>query len=171
MLPARGSFRFRAAIAPIAVVFVAAPALAAEYYVAPGGSDSNPGTKDSPFATLQKGHDAAAAGDTVWIRGGTYQVVTPKVATAGIALTKSGTSDTNRIKFWAYAGERPVFDFAMLSISTTGYTSGFSVSGSFLPIKGLEVKNVPMNTASNNGMGASGSNNIFELIEFHHNNG
>ena len=147
---------------------IAYPVLAAEYYVSPTGNDANAGSMTQPFATLQKGHDVAAAGDTVWIRGGTYRIVTPKNSGAGIALTKSGTSDTNRIKFWAYAGERPVFDFAMLAISTSGYTAGFSVSGSYLHIKGLEIKNVPMNTRSNNGISVSGSNDIFELLDLHH---
>ena len=59
----------------------------------------------------------------------------------------------------------------MMQISANGYTNGFSVSGSFLHIKGLEIKNVPMMTNSNNGMSASGSNNIYELLDFHHNNG
>jgi hypothetical protein len=149
----------------------ASSALGAEYWVAPTGNDSNAGTMAAPFATLQKGHDVAAAGDTVWIQGGTYSIVTPRSASAGIALTKSGTSDTNRIKFWAVSGEVPVFDFAMMTISASGYTNGFSVSGSFLHIKGLEIKNVPMLTNSNNGMSASGSNNIFELLHFHHING
>ncbi len=42
---------------------------------------------------------------------------------------------------------------------------------SFIHIRGLEIKNVPMNTSSNNGISASGSNNVFELINFHHNSG
>jgi len=42
------------------------------YYVAPGGSDSNPGSPDSPFRTLQKAADVAGAGDTVVVRPGTY---------------------------------------------------------------------------------------------------
>ncbi len=147
-------------------------ALAAEYFVAPSGSDDNPGTMSEPFATLQRAHDAVSAGDTVHIRGGTYRIVGVGASSAaGILLTKSGTSDTNRIKFWAYPGEVPVFDFADMTISTTGYTSGFSVTGSFLHLKGLEIKNVPMNTRSNTGMTASGSNNIFELLNLHHNNG
>jgi Right handed beta helix region len=149
----------------------AAPAFATEYYVAPTGDDANPGTQDQPFATLQHGNDVAKAGDTVWLRGGTYQVVTPANSGAGIALTKSGTSDTARINYWAYQGETPVFDFSMLTISTTGYTHGIVVSGSYVYLKGLEIKNVPMNTFSNNGISASGSNNIFELLNMHHNNG
>src|SRR6478609_2652198 len=71
-------------------------ARAADYYVAPSGSDSNAGTLAAPFATLQKGHDAASAGDTVWLRGGKYAV------SKQIKLSKSGKSDAQRIKFWAY---------------------------------------------------------------------
>src|SRR5262245_48007299 len=154
-------------------VIAARSAGAADYYVATTGSDSNPGTLAQPFATLQRGHTAAAAGDTVYIRGGTYNIVGPGASSAaGIAITKSGTSDTNRIRFWAYQGEVPIFDFTKLTISTTGYTVGFSVTGSWLHFKGLEVRNVPMNTRSNTGMSVGDcSNDIFELMNFHHNNG
>jgi hypothetical protein len=42
------------------------------YYVAPGGSDANPGSARSPFGTIQKAADVAGAGDTVIVRPGTY---------------------------------------------------------------------------------------------------
>ena len=84
-----------------AALFAAKNASATEYYVSPTGSDSSAGTLAAPFATLQKGADTAAAGDTVWIRGGTYKITTPKNSGAGIELSNSGTSDTNRIKYWA----------------------------------------------------------------------
>ena len=51
------------------------PAAAAYYYVATTGSDSNPGTEALPFASIARGQEAAAAGDTVWIRGGVYEYV------------------------------------------------------------------------------------------------
>jgi hypothetical protein len=148
-------------------------ASAAEYYVAPDGNDSNPGTMTSPFATLQRGHDVAAAGDTVWIRGGTYAPTTGKSTMAGYVISKSGTSDTNRIKFWAYPGEHPVFDFSKLQLGTST-AAGIYVTGSWLHFKGFEVKNVPMpGGSSNNGIwnvGSSSSpaaNNIFELLDIH----
>jgi MYXO-CTERM domain-containing protein len=147
-------------------------AFAKDYYVATTGSDSNAGTIDQPFATLQKGHDVAVAGDTVYIRGGTYRITTPAASGAGIRITKSGTSDTNRIKFWAYPGEIPLFDFSGMTISTTGYTHGIVVTGSWLHLKGLEVCCVPMNSYSNNGVAVNGGgNDIFELMNMHHNNG
>ena len=145
---------------------------AAEYYVAPGGNDANAGTMDAPFASLQKAVNVAVAGDTVWIRGGTYKIATPATSGAGINFSKSGTSDSNRIKYWAYPGEKPLFDFTNLQISTSGYTHGFVVSGSYLHFKGLEICCVPMNMYSNNGVAVtSGGYDTFEQLDMHHNSG
>jgi len=152
-------------------LFATTSALATEYYVAPTGSDSNTGTKDSPFATLQKAADTVAAGDTVWIRGGTYKTTTPKTSGAGIQLSKSGTSDTNRIKYWAYPGETPKFDFTNLQIANGAYTFGIVISGSWVHLKGIEECCVPMNTKANNGIANNGSNNILELLNAHNNQG
>jgi len=151
--------------------FAAGNVFAAEYYVSTTGSDSNPGTLAAPFATLQKGADTAVAGDTVWIRGGTYTITTPKTSGAGIQLSKSGTSDTNRIKYWAYPGETPLFDFTNMTISTSGYTFGFVISGNWVHLKGIEECCVPMNTSSNNGFASEGTNNIYELLNAHNNSG
>jgi len=51
---------------------------ATSFYVSPTGSDANPGTLASPFRTVQKCANVAQAGDTCYIRGGTYrETVTP----------------------------------------------------------------------------------------------
>jgi hypothetical protein len=153
-------------------LFRAATAQAAEFYVATTGSDSNPGTMAQPFATLQKGADVAAAGDTVYVRGGTYGITAPKTSGAGVTFTKSGTSDANRIRYWAVEGEVPVFDFADMVLSTSNYTHGFVVTGSWLHFRGLELRNVPMNTLSNNAIAVNGGGNcIFERLNLHHNSG
>ncbi|HEY1332732.1 MAG TPA: DUF1565 domain-containing protein, partial [Myxococcaceae bacterium] len=64
----------RRASAGAVLLFLVAPlsARAATFYVAPTGSDTNPGTMAQPFATIARGQMAAAAGDTVFFRGGTY---------------------------------------------------------------------------------------------------
>ena len=86
-------------------LFIFAPILAsaATYYIAPSGSNSNPGTQARPFATLQKAHDIANPGDIIYMRGGTYFFSTQTT------LTRDGTSG-NLIKVWAYPGEKPVID-------------------------------------------------------------
>ena len=70
---------------------------AANYYVGPSGSDSAAGTEAAPFATVGRGQTAASAGDTVFIRGGTYTIAST-TATIGVAFSKSGTQ-TARIWF------------------------------------------------------------------------
>src|SRR5262245_63676288 len=161
-----------ASLVGLTALAAAGSARAAEYYVAPTGNDASAGTMAAPWATLQKGINTAVAGDTVWIRGGTYRITTPASSAAGVNFNKSGTSDTNRIKYWAYPGEVPVFDFSGLTISTTGYTNGFSVSGSWIHLKGIEVANVPMNMFSNNGISVNNAHDdIFESLNLHHNSG
>jgi hypothetical protein len=160
-----------ASLIVLTTLLAARGAQAADYYVATTGSDSNAGTMAAPFATLQKGVNTAVAGDTVWIRGGTYNITTPATSGAGINFTKSGTA-TNPINYFAYQSEIPVFDFTNMVISTTGYTHGFVINASYLHFKGLEIRYVPMNTFSNNGVAVTGGGyDIFELLNMHHNSG
>src|SRR3954452_7653763 len=90
---------------------------AAEFYVAPTGHDADPGTLDKPFATIQRAQDAAAPGDTVYVRGGTYAMTAAQIARRQriwayvTFLDKSGTPG-KPIKYWAYKDERPVFDLS-----------------------------------------------------------
>ena len=171
-LTGRGRKTLSISLMALAILLAGRSARATDYYVATTGNDSNAGTMASPFATLQKGANVAVAGDTVFIRGGTYAITTPANTGAGIQFTKSGTSDTNRIRYWAYPGEVPVFDFTNMVISTTGYTHGFVVSGSWLHFKGLDIGHVPMNTFSNNGVDVvTGGNCIFEQLNMHQNSG
>jgi hypothetical protein len=54
------------------VLAVVRSAAAAEFYVHPEGNDAHPGTLAQPFASVTRAQDAAAPGDTVWLRGGVY---------------------------------------------------------------------------------------------------
>ena len=53
-------------------IALASNALAATYYVATNGNDSNTGSSTVPFQTIQKGLSVLAPGDTLVIRDGTY---------------------------------------------------------------------------------------------------
>ena len=61
----------------------------ADFYVAPTGSNDNPGTIDEPFLTVQYGIDALGGGDTLYIRAGTY--------TEGLHSIPSGTDGSPTI--------------------------------------------------------------------------
>jgi chitodextrinase len=43
------------------------------YYVSPAGSDSNPGTYDQPWRTIKKAMATLTAGQTAYLRAGTYK--------------------------------------------------------------------------------------------------
>ncbi|HEY4394930.1 MAG TPA: right-handed parallel beta-helix repeat-containing protein, partial [Polyangia bacterium] len=136
------------------------------YYVAPTGSDSNAGTMAAPFATLQKANDTAAGGDTIYLRGGTYN------CTGQITLSKSGTSDSNRTKVWAYTGEVPVLDFSNYSLaSQTSDHPAITVTGSWMHLRGLEIANGKVGTSGSHSYSLlrtkNASNNTFELLNIH----
>ena len=141
--------------------------LAAEYYVSPTGSDTNPGTQASPFATVQKANNSAAAGDTIWMRAGTYY------STTQINLSKSGTSDTNRTKIWAYPGEVPLLDCSQYQTTTPmANTPAILVTGSWMHLKGLEIANSKVGASGNHSYSTvqtkGASNDTFELLNLHH---
>jgi len=73
------------------------------WYVAPSGSDTNPGTILQPFASLAHASAVADPGDTVFARGGLY------LPTSMQYLTGSGTASAP-ITFTAYPSETPVID-------------------------------------------------------------
>jgi Protein of unknown function (DUF1565). len=143
-------------------LFAANNAFAAEYYVSPTGSDSAAGTEAAPFATLSKASGAAAAGDTIWMRGGTYNT------TGQITLSKSGTSDTNRLKIWAYAGEVPIISFSNYSLaSSSSDKPAITVTGSWMHLKGLEIGPAKVGSSGSHSYSllrtsGSASNNTFE---------
>jgi hypothetical protein len=88
----------------IAIMSPAAQVCAASYYVdGTNGSDANHGTSiTNAWKTIDKANHALAAGDTVFIRGGTYagQIIQP---------ARSGVSETARIVYAAYNGEHVLF--------------------------------------------------------------
>jgi hypothetical protein len=72
---------------------------AADFHVAPSGSDANPGTKDKPFATIQAGVNQLHPGDTLLIHAGTYRET--------IIFPRSGTA-TKPITVKPHPGEKPI---------------------------------------------------------------
>jgi hypothetical protein len=69
---------------------------AAEYFVSLRGNDSNGGTIDKPWRTLQKAADALQPGDVCYVRGGTWR--------ESVDIRRSGEPG-KPIRFAAYRGE------------------------------------------------------------------
>ena len=131
-------------------------ALSQTYYVSATGSDSNSGTLTSPFKTIAKAVSVVQAGETIYVRGGTYSL------TATITMGKSGTENA-RISLLTYPGEKPVLDFSNQTLSTSN--RGVVLTGSYWHIKGFDITG-----AGDNGMLISGgNNNIIELCNFYRN--
>ncbi|WP_308639486.1 right-handed parallel beta-helix repeat-containing protein [Paenibacillus silvisoli] len=98
------------------------------YYVSPSGSDSNPGTLAQPFKTVQKGIDSMSAGDTLYLRAGTYQ--------EKVYITNKNGSSSAWYTVKNYAGETPVMDGNNLALA-----EAFDIyNSSYWHIEGLEMK-------------------------------
>jgi hypothetical protein len=75
-------------------------ALGAIYYVATTGSDSAAGTLAAPWRTVGYGMSRLGPGDTLYVRGGTYNEFINRGVTQGTAAS--------RIRVMNHPGERPV---------------------------------------------------------------
>jgi hypothetical protein len=126
---------------------LAAGAITCTRYVAPGGSDSNPGTIAQPWATFQHAADTAQPGDTVCFRGGTYSL------TEETHLSQSGTSGAV-ITFVAYPGEAPILDGG----GSVGELLMLDQYTSYLRISGFTLRNFTIW-----GMELSGENRHVQL--------
>jgi hypothetical protein len=177
-------------VALCALFFIGAVTVqAATYYVATTGNDSYPGTQSQPFRTIKKGVSALRAGDTLYIRGGTY----PEAIDSNAQALPTGTSWSNAPLISAYPGEtvtlRPtgcvilslahdyiqylifknlIIDGASLEVSTTVCEDvSFGSVGSAINhvrFDTLEIKNSPRN-----GMALRGSDHEFINLHVHHN--
>ena len=121
-------------------------------YVSPSGSDTSRGTIDQPFKSISKGVTSIGSNGIVYIRGGVYLMGTSK-----LSLSKIGAA-ASPIRIWAYPGEVPILDW------TGSSSDGFSISGSYYHLRGLEVRN-----ATHNGINISGNYNVIENCVVHDN--
>ena len=105
------------------------------FYVAPNGSDTNPGSFARPFATLETAMNAMNPGDLLYVRGGVY-----KSAGTGSGIKSKNGAVEKWFTVLNYPGETPVFD------GEWGYGSGkgfgiWLLNSSYWHIEGLEICN------------------------------
>jgi pectin methylesterase-like acyl-CoA thioesterase len=93
----------RSSILDFAAVLTALSGIAQskDIYVSPSGTGS--GSQAAPYGSIQSAVNAAAAGDTIYLRAGTYK------PTTNIQITKSGTR-TSPITLRSYEKEKIIID-------------------------------------------------------------
>lgn len=154
------------ALPPLLWALLASAARADELFVAPDGNDSAQGSQAAPFATLERAQEAAAAGDTVWIRGGVYRFSGTSRA-IGVAFTKSGTKD-KPIRYFAYADEVPIFD--LFELRPQERVTGLDVRANAIHLRGLEVRGVRQIVVGDSwGVRVRGDDNVLERLHVHDN--
>lgn len=146
------------------------------YYVAVDGDDGSPGTKAEPFATLNKAQELVQPGDTVYFRGGVYKIKPEQIMTPTSAdiwahvfvMNKSGASENQRIHYFGYEGERPIFDMSDVAPADRRVVA-FYVSGSNLHFKNFEVIGTRLTRTDGNQQSEcfrndGGNNNVYENL-------
>jgi parallel beta-helix repeat protein len=125
------------------------------YFVAPTGNDSNPGTEGLPWRTIQKAAHTLVAGDTVYIKAGTYpERVEPQ---------HSGTAD-NHIVYAAYPGHTVTIDGT--SVVVPQWSGLFDITEKqYIRVSGLRIRNAGPNVEVA-GILVDGSSHI--IVEHNH---
>lgn len=125
-------------------LFCAGIVHAGTYYVSPHGTETweNAGNIQTP-CSLDTAMDRAEAGDTVYFRGGTYNIPYSDVSSwVGLISPSHGGTEGSPITFIAYPDETPIFnvsgnwgsdDFVMCFATGVGHSyitlDGFTIQG------------------------------------------
>ncbi|MEV6694971.1 sigma-70 family RNA polymerase sigma factor [Micromonospora sp. NPDC051196] len=101
----------------------------ADIFVAPDGDDAADGSRQRPFATLNRAVEVVRPGQTIALRGGVYQLIQP------VEIDTDGTRD-QRIVLSGYRGERATLDASRVDPSKYAVTQRTA----FWTVQDLEVR-------------------------------
>ncbi|WP_299616117.1 right-handed parallel beta-helix repeat-containing protein [uncultured Tateyamaria sp.] len=135
----------------------------AVYYVSPTGTDTNSGTSlDQPLSTIAAAHELVNPGDTIYLRGGTYDLPLDTTTT----LSKSGTADAP-IRLMAYQDEVPILDGSAWTKYDDRNSNSILITqtGDYWHVEGLEITGGPRNGY----LAFSVEGSVFKDLNIHHN--
>ena len=115
------------------VIGASVAATAESYYVATDGDDTNPGTLDAPWASVQKAAETLMPGDTAHVRGGVYA--------ESVTVRVSGSAEGDYVTFRNFGSEVPVLDGATLDPPADDNGMVLIVDESYVRIEGFEIRN------------------------------
>ena len=101
-------------------------------YVSPDGSDSNPGTEEEPWETIQRAAESVGPGSTVYIKAGTYF--------ERIDISVSGNETDGPITFTNYNEDLVIIDGSKSTAEDQEDLIRIS-DQSFIKVNGLELAN------------------------------
>jgi hypothetical protein len=129
----------------------------ATYYVSKKGSDSNPGTKQAPWFTIQHAANSVSAGATVYVFEGVYN--------ESVNFPASGTVSAP-ITFQSYPGDTAVIDGTGLKPKGTQGLINIVGSRSYLTISGFEIRNYTTDSAADvpTGVWITGSGTGIQIL-------
>jgi len=127
----RFSFPLLAALGLALAIACTGSAWATDYYVATTGDNANPGTQAAPWATIAKCASTMSAGDTCYIRGGTYHE-------NNLNPSRSGTL-SSPITFAGYPGESVTIDGDYTGSGSAKQV--FLTNRSYITVQDLEIIN------------------------------
>lgn len=135
------------------------------FYISPEGNDlTGNGSKNYPWFTLERAWSVTSAGDTIYLRGGTYSFSSRQDLSA-----KDGKSG-KRINIWALPGEIPVItNTETFDLADQGNL--IYIDADYLYMKGLEISYFEQKPGIRAGSAlfCFTSNSVFENIDYHHN--
>ena len=143
-----------------------------KYYVATTGSDNNPGTMALPFKTWAKLSSVMVAGDTAFIRGGTYRSTQGDASSAHCYMQNLQGNPGSWIVIQNYPGEQPVLNLDNIVPTYTDPFGMYVINCTYVRFKGLRITGLPQHQGGSGisrGFGIMSSPNcIFEQIEVDH---
>lgn len=129
------------------------------YYVATNGLDSNAGSQDKPWRTVQRAANSVMPGDTVYVRGGVYNEI--------VDVPTSGSAAVGPIVFSSYPGETAALSAKGLSIPESTMRGVWNLADrSYVTIQGFDVGyySASSTTATPIGIYISGAGSNISLL-------
>lgn len=119
---------------PLVLLFAAFGLNATEYHVSPTGADTNSGSAESPWLTLQHAAETLVPGDIATVHAGTYGQVTVKV---------SGSAKGGPVTFRSAPGETAIIDGSGLTPSAEVDADALILiqGRKYVVIDGFELRN------------------------------
>jgi hypothetical protein len=138
------------------------------YYVSPGGNDSNPGTIELPWGTVQYALNQLLPGDQLYLRGGVY------LLTTSIVVINRHGSLSAPIRVSAYPEEHPIIDGSQLT--DTRWAVWTMNNSDYWSFHGFSIQNAAGSPATINtrrGLQFTGTSsyNTIEAMDFSYNQG